>query len=180
MKRTILATLVAASICAALPRPAHATEVGYQRKFGLGLLLGDPTALSAKLWVAPTNALDFGLGFYGYGINDRCYTDNNGNTVCNRGGYNAGTFIADYLWQSNIVRSTAQLDWHIGVGGSMTWIGACNGDCIRLGPRGVFGLDLMFQNPAFLEVFFEIAPVLNIVPGLWLDFEGGIGVRFYF
>jgi hypothetical protein len=181
MKRTILATLVALSLISALGRSARATEVGYNRKFGLGLILGDPTALSAKLWVAPTNALDFGVGFNGYGFADRCFTDNNGNTVCNRGGYtNAGTFIMDYLWQSNIVRSTAQLDWHLGAGGSLTWIGNCSGDCVRLGPRGIIGLDLMFRNPAFLEVFFEFGPVLNIVPAVWLDFEGGLGVRFYF
>jgi hypothetical protein len=38
----------------------------------------------------------------------------------------------------------------------------------------------MFNNPSFLEVFFEIAPVFVLVPGLWLDIEGGLGVRFYF
>ena len=47
------------------------TEVGYARKFGLGFMLGDPTGLTAKLWVAPAHAIDFGVGFWGYGF-DNC------------------------------------------------------------------------------------------------------------
>jgi len=159
---------------------AKATEVGYSRKFGLGFEIGAPTGFSGKAWIGPTNALDFGLGFYGYGVADRCFVDNNGNTVCGRGGWNWATTNVDYLWQSNIVRGQAQLDWHVGVGGRVTWIGNCSGDCVRLGPRAPIGLDLMFQNPGFLEVFFELAPVLNVVPGVWFDIEGGLGVRFYF
>jgi hypothetical protein len=179
MKRTLLAAAVAVALVAALGRSAQATEVGYSRKFGLGAVLGDPTGLTAKLWVGPTNALDFGLGFYAYGFTDRCYVQN-GTQICNRGGYSDGTVNMDYLWQSNIVRSTAQLDWHIGAGGRMAWIGNCSGDCVRLAARAPIGLDLMFQNPSFLEVFFEIAFDLNVIPGVWLDIDGGLGARFYF
>jgi hypothetical protein len=179
MKRTILAAAVAASLVAAFGASAQATEVGYSRKFGLGGQLGDPTGLTAKLWIGPTNALDFGLGFYAYGVVDRCYVQN-GVQICNRGGYSDGTFNMDYLWQSNIVRRSAQLDWHLGVGGRMTWIGNCSGDCIRVSARAPVGLDLMFQNPSFLELYFEIAFDLNVFPGVWLDPEGGIGARFYF
>jgi hypothetical protein len=180
MKRTIVSALVAASLLAIFAQSAQATEVGYNRKFGLGVVIGAPTGLTGKVWVAPTNALDFGLGFYGYGFANRCFTDNNGNVICERGGYNWATVNMDYLWQSNIVRGQAQLDWHVGAGGRLTWIGNCNGDCARIGARGAIGLDLMFNNPSFLEVFFEIAPVFVLVPGLWLDIEGGLGVRFYF
>jgi hypothetical protein len=38
----------------------------------------------------------------------------------------------------------------------------------------------MFNNPSFLEVFFEIAPAFYIVPGFGFAIEGGLGVRFYF
>ena len=38
-------------------------------------------------------------------------------TRLRRYGYNNGTFNMDYLWQSNIVRGQAQLDWHVGAGG---------------------------------------------------------------
>ena len=66
----------------------------------------------------------------------------------------------DYLWQSNIVRGQAQLDWHVGAGGRAIWAGDCNGDCFAIAARAPVGLDLMFNNPGFLEVFFEIASVV--------------------
>jgi hypothetical protein len=158
-------------------RTAQATEVGYGRKFGLGFVIGDPTGLSAKYWVGSTNSLDFGLGFWGYGFNDRCP---NGTGPCDRFGYHSGTLNIDYLWQSNIVRGQAQLDWHIGAGGRTVWFGGCNGDCFDLAARMPIGLDLMFANPGFIEIFFELAPSFYIVPGFWVDIEGGLGVRFYF
>jgi hypothetical protein len=180
MKRTLLTALAAVALLAAVAGSAQATEVGYGRKFGLGFVIGDPTGLSAKWWIAPTNALDFGLGFYGYGFNNRCATDNNGNTFCDRYGYNVGTFNMDYLWQSNIVRSTAQLDWHVGAGGRIVWWGNCSGDCFAAAARAPIGLDLMFTNPSFMEIFFELAPSFYVIPGFGFTIEGGLGVRFYF
>jgi hypothetical protein len=178
MKRTLLATLVAAVLLAVVGQTARATEVGYTRKFGLGVVIGDPTGLSAKLWIAPTNALDFGLGFWsGYG---NCFTDNEGHQVCSGYGANNGTFNMDYLWQSNIIRGTAQLDWHVGGGGRLVWFSGCQNDCVVVSARAPIGLDLMFTNPNFLEVFFELAPSFEIVPGLNFGIEGGLGVRFYF
>ena len=172
MKRTILTAVFAVSLLAAIGGKADATEVGYGRKFGLGIVIGDPTGLTAKLWIAPTNALDFGLGFWGYGVNNRCFD----NGTCPRYGYNNGTFNMDYLWQSNIVRGQAQLDWHIGAGGRL-WVGG--GDA-SVAARMPVGLDLTFRKPSFLEVFLEIAPVFYFAPGTFLAMEGGLGVRGYF
>ena len=67
MKCTVVTTLLAAFLLAAGARSASATEVGYGRKIGLGFVLGDPTGLSGKYWVGPTNAFDFALGFTNYG-----------------------------------------------------------------------------------------------------------------
>ena len=179
MKRTLLTTFAAALLVGVLGQTAGATEVGYSRKFGLGVMVGDPTGITAKAWVAPTNAIDFGLGFWS-GVNAACFRDNNGNTVCNNVGADNGTFNADYLWQSNIIRGSAQLDWHVGGGGRMVWWGGCQSNCIAVAARAPIGLDLMFTNPAFLEVFFELAPTFWLVPGFDFGFEGGLGVRFYF
>ena len=63
MKYTVVTTLLALFLLVAGARPASATEVGYGRKIGLGFVLGDPTGLSGKYWVGPTNAFDFALGF---------------------------------------------------------------------------------------------------------------------
>jgi hypothetical protein len=179
MKRTLLAAFIAAVMYCGAVRTAQATEVGYGRKFGLGFVLGDPTGLSAKWWVGATNSLDFGLGVWGYGLNDRCYNNGNGGVYCNNYGGN-GTFNMDYLWQSNIIRGQAQLDWHIGAGGRAIWFRGCNGNCFDVGARMPVGLDLMFNGAPFLELFLEIAPSFYVVHGVGFDVEGGFGARFYF
>src|SRR3954468_6935149 len=160
MKRTIVSALVATSLLAAVVKPAVATEVGYNRKFGLGVMIGDPTGLSAKLWIAPTNALDFGLGFWGYGVNNRCV-----NNDCGRYGYNNGTFHMDYLWQSNIVRGQAQLDWHIGVGGRTVWWGGCNNNCFELSARAGGGPRPHVPEPRLHRGFLRARPRPHRRPG---------------
>jgi hypothetical protein len=153
------------------------TEVGYGRTFGLGFMVGDPTGLTGKLWVARTNAIDFGVGFWGYGP-DNCAGHG---LPCDHFGTHAGTLHADYLWQSNIVRGPAQLDWHFGPGARTIWYSGCAGDCFALAARVPVGLDLMFANPAMLELFVELAPTLYFVPQLAdLGVEGAFGARFYF
>ena len=177
MKRTLLGTLTVALFLAAVGPAARATEVGYARKFGLGVQLGDPTGLSAKLWVSPTNALDFGLGFQNYGP---CYNDQNNQPVCSNFGHDNGSFNIDYLWQSNIIRGTAQLDWHVGGGGRLVWWGGCQSNCVAVAARAPIGLDLMFTNPSFVEVFFELAPAFWLLPNPDFGFDGDLGARFYF
>jgi hypothetical protein len=39
------------------------TSFSQSRGFGLGIILGEPTGISAKYWTGSTTALDFGLGY---------------------------------------------------------------------------------------------------------------------
>ncbi len=39
------------------------TSNAQERKFGLGVMIGEPTGFSAKLWTSNSNAFDFGLGW---------------------------------------------------------------------------------------------------------------------
>jgi hypothetical protein len=177
MKYTVVTAMLAALLLGAGARAAQATEVGYGRKIGLGFVLGDPTGLSAKYWVGATNAIDFGLGFtnYGAGFGPNCYNDNTGRHCF---GYFDTSVNVDYLWQSNIVRGPAQLDWYIGAGGRIIIF---SGRGFNAAARMPVGLALMFNNPSFLEVFFEIVPAFYLVTPNWgLNIEGGLGVRFYF
>ena len=176
MKHTVLTAMAACFLLAATAGSAQATEVGYGRKLGLGFVLGDPTGLSGKYWVGATNAVDVGLGFtsYGSGFGASCYYDNAGRRRCY--GYFDTSLNVDYLWQSNIVRGPAQLDWYIGAGGRVLIFGGRGFD---IAARAPIGLALMFNNPAFLEVFFELVPALYLAPPAF-TIEGGLGVRFYF
>jgi hypothetical protein len=176
MKHTFLGAIVAALLLAATAGSAHATEVGYGRKLGIGFVLGDPTGLSGKYWVGSTNAVDVGLGFasYGSGFGASCYYDDRNVRRCY--GYFDTSLNVDYLWQSNIVRGPAQLDWYIGAGGRVLIFGGRGFD---IAARAPIGLALMFNNPSFLEVFFELVPALYLAPPNF-TIEGGLGVRFYF
>jgi hypothetical protein len=162
---------------------ARATEVGYSRHIGVGAMFGDPTGLSAKFWTGNTNAIDLGVGFYGYGFRGGCYRDRPDHQVCDRRYANGRLSLnADYLWESKLIQGgAAQLDWHIGAGGRVFFIGEpCAYDCWNAGVRMPLGLDLTFARPNFLELFLEIAPIVYVAPGLFLSMEGGFGVRAYF
>ena len=77
---------------------AHPTEVGYSRRAGVGAVVGDPTGLSGKLWVGSTNAIDLGVGFYGYGLRGGCFRDRDGRQICDRRyGRGSTSLNLDYL-----------------------------------------------------------------------------------
>jgi hypothetical protein len=177
-----IASAIAVVVCAA--GGARATEVGYSRQYGVGAVVGDPTGLSGKIWIGSTNAIDLGIGFYGYGYRGGCFHDRDGRLICDRGtGYGSTSLHVDYLWESKLVeaKGKVQLDWHIGAGGRALFIGdPCASGCWDFGVRGPIGLDLTFNQPSFLEVFLEIAPAFYLVPGMFLAMEGGLGVRGYF
>jgi hypothetical protein len=177
MKRvTTLSALVLA--IAAAPESARATEVGTARTFGLGVQLFEPTALIGKLFLDRNDALDFGVGFWGYG---RCY-NNNGPYTC----YNGNQYFSihfDYLYEESIVDTAVRLDWHVGAGGRMAFDSYYNGDGrhdAALFARVPIGLDLGFRRPRWLEVYLEVAPGLWIYPPLAFDIDVGLGARAYF
>lgn len=180
MTRLIPVMVLSLTIVAGASATANATEVGSARTFGLGFQVGDPTAIIGKVFVGSGNAIDFGLGFRGWGYG-RC-RDRRGNYYYNCGGYgNDFSLHGDYLWQDTLVRSQVKLDWHIGGGARLIfWDSWGDGGYIEAMARMPIGLDLTFNRPSFLEVFFEIAPGIVFVPGLWFDIDAALGVRFYF
>lgn len=175
MKRFLVILCLSACFFLQL-RTASATEVGRGRNFGLGFALGSPTSIVGKYFVGGDNAIDFGLGFWTAGWSCSRRFDDRGYCGGNRA-FDLVSINADYLWQDNLVAGTgAKLDWHIGAGGRV-WLG---GGDFSAAARMPLGLDLTFRKPSFLEVFLEVAPAMYIVPGLYLDIEAFLGVRFYF
>ena len=164
MKRTLLTAFAAVLLSAAIGQTARATEVGYSRKFGLGVVIGDPTGLSAKLWIAPTNSLDFGLGFWS-GVNGDCFSGQPGGTPS---AATSATTTGRSTWTTSGSRtSSAGRPSSTGTSSAaarIIWWGGCQDNCIAVAARAPIGLDLMFTNPSFLEVFFELAPDLLDCP----------------
>lgn len=127
--------------------------------FGLGMIVGNPTGISAKYWHNRTNALDFGLG-YSFSAT---YTNFN--------------FHADYLWhESDVFRSRETLYLYYGAGVRLKSVTGGDGS---LGVRAVLGVD-WFLSRSPLEFFIEAAPVLRIIPATTMDVDAGLGARYYF
>jgi hypothetical protein len=127
------------------------------RGFGLGIILGEPTGVSGKLWTSGTNAFDFAAAWSFSG---------NGNLLLQ----------ADYVWHifRLIPVPEGKLPFYVGVGGRVVF-----SDDATIGVRVPLGLDYMFSN-APVDIFVELVPILNLAPSTDFDFNGGIGARYWF
>lgn len=171
-------TFVAAATAAALlavPELASAQEAA-PGSFGLGVVVGSPTGVSAKLKVSRANSFDaaVGLGF--------------GNTF---------HVHANWLYEMPALlrEEGVTLSWFAGLGGRFSVHdrddrGRGNDDDdddddeddddVDLGPRVPVGLELRFSNVPQLELFAEIAPGLEVADDTGLFLDGGIGARWFF
>ncbi len=129
-----------------------------QKGFGLGVGLGEPTGISAKFWLTPGTALDFGLG----------YSFTSKKSVFD--------FYADYVFHnSDMIHSVENFVVYYGPGARLK----IKESTSRLGVRGVIGI-LWLPRGTNFDVFVEIAPILDIIPATKFDFAGGIGGRYFF
>ena len=150
MKRLLSAILLMSSI-------SLSAAIAQADVFGIGVLLGEPTGLSAKVRLGPTSAIDAAAAW----------------SFVDEGSF---YFHADYLMHFNDVFTVdpGELPLYVGVGGMMS----LRQDSI-LGIRIPVGLAYEFET-APLDVFFEIAPGMGIFPETSLEIGGGIGIRYYF
>ena len=135
----------------------HAAACPQDKGFGLGILIGEPTGVSGKAWISHRNAIDAGVAW----------------------SFRHKGFIhlhADHLWHfPDIIQSSEQFTLYTGIGGRL---GVGRGD-------GVFGVRIagglaLWPSHAPIEIFLELAPILDLVPATELSANGGIGVRFFF
>lgn len=134
-------------------------------KVGVGLMAGEPTGLSFKAWTSGTHAFDAGLAW-------------------SLGRYDAVNIHADYLWHDFSVFDeidSGQLPIYYGIGGRLVFADDYpdTGDNnIVLGARLPIGINYLLENSP-IGLFFEVAPIINIVPETDFDVDGAIGIRFY-
>ncbi len=127
---------------------------------GVGVIIGQPTGFSVKSWLNENNAIDFGLGFSFAKNDSRVHIH------------------ADYLWHSfTAIHSTEKFVLYYGPGLKLK-TGKHNEDAV-LGIRGVLGLEWMART-APIDVFLEVAPVMELVPGTGFNMDAGFGARYYF
>jgi hypothetical protein len=173
-KRLVSAALVAACVLAgaavvAWPGEAEARRGGrsaMSRDFGLGLIIGAPTGLSAELRLGSNTSLDFALGLERFD-DDELYLH------------------FDYLVYPVDLASggSVAVPLYLGVGAILWDRGNDFGDDLSLGVRVPFGLALAFRR-APVQIFFELAVRLIVVEEVDrdddVDLTGGVGFRVYF
>ena len=127
--------------------------------FGVGVILGEPTGFTAKYWLTRKTAFDVGAA---WSFESSGYFE----------------LYGDWLYHifDLIKVPQGELPLYLGVGGR---IAIPEEGYTRAGVRIPVGLAYEFAD-APLEVFVEVAPIVDFAPSTELRWNGGIGVRFYF
>jgi hypothetical protein len=139
------------------------------KKVGLGIIVGEPTGLSAKLWLNGNNALALGLGWSveGYRFNG---VDDDYDKVTRT------HLHIDYLWHSfYAISSNGQFPLYYGLGGRINTGPVYGG---TFGIRALLGVAWLPRSTP-LDIFFEIAPTLLLVNSTGFGIDAGIGARFF-
>lgn len=125
--------------------------------FGAGIILGEPTGITIKQWTARTTAIDVAAAW----------------SLERDGAFHVH---ADYLIHSFRVFSPRKgsLPVYYGIGGRVL-----SQKKNRAGIRFPVGLAYLFDRTP-LEIFFEIGPVLDLIPATDISIGAGLGVRYYF
>lgn len=128
-------------------------------KFGAGLIVGEPTGLSAKYFLTESVAID---GAFGWAFRDETDLHLHG----------------DILWHKFDLFdvSGGSLPLYFGVGGRVKFID--NRDD-RAGIRFPVGVSYMFDNIP-VDIFAEVAPIIDFTPETRGGITGGIGARYWF
>lgn len=129
-----------------------------QNDLGIGVILGEPTGLSAKKWLSNEHAIDAGLA-WSFSHDDRVQIH------------------GDYLYHRVRAFSTddvqGRIPFYFGIGGR-----AVLGDDALLGVRLPVGVGKTLRS-APVEFFLEIVPILDLAPDTDFDLNGALGVRYY-
>jgi hypothetical protein len=162
---SIVILALAAATARADDGPSHPADKG---TLGIGIILGEPTGVTAKLYLKDDQAIQAtaGSAFIGGGLQ----------------------LTADYLFHPLILQDTASmvLPFYVGPGlRAIEYSAGRNGDTksFAMGLRAVAGLLFDFKNVP-LDAFVEVAGVFEYEfksgEGVGAAINFGLGVRYYF
>lgn len=120
---------------------------------GLGFILGEPTGLSGKMWLGGNTAID-GAAAWSFGDNGALHLH------------------ADYLLHNHELLEFASI--YYGLGAKVKLM-----DDVQMGIRVPIGLVHELRE-APIDIFLELVPGLNLIPGTNFNMNGGVGARYYF
>ena len=130
---------------------------GQNGDIGLGIILGEPTGLSAKLWTGKTMAFDAGAAW----------------------SFVSGGFFqvhGDLLFHNFDLFKAYTGKWalYYGFGGRVKFA-----DQTIVSVRVPIGISYQFEKTA-IELFFEVVPMLDLLPATEVGISGGAGFRYFF
>ena len=173
MKKYLLLSLFSIAILQTVPS-ALAANTPSDRRLGLGIILGEPTGFTGKYWMKSDEATDFGLTY----------------------SFNSFLLIyGDYLWHfhnafANTDLEGASLSPYVG-GGLTLFVSTDDNrkdgklftddstSDVGLGIRVPLGIEWRPVRPP-IGVFAEIVPGMGFIPDIFLFFQGGVGIRYFF
>lgn len=129
-------------------------------QFGLGVIIGEPTGISGKLWTGSLTAVDMAAA---WSLDEP----------------NELHLHADWLFHSfGIIKvEKGSLPIYYGVGGRVMFAEGNRDD--HVGIRIPVGLAYIFAT-APVDIFLEVVPILDLTPDTDLEVNAGIGVRYFF
>lgn len=119
----------------------------------LGIIIGEPTGLSAKFWTGNLSAFDLGLAW-------------------SFSGQGSMHIHGDFLRHSYF--DSPDLGLYYGLGARLLMR-----EDPKIGARIPLGLQYNIPESR-LALFFELAPMLDLVPSSSFDINGGLGLRYFF
>ena len=130
-----------------------------RKKFGIGIMAGDPSGVTAKYMIDNNSGIDFAFGWSTSGSNEYY-------------------FSSDYLFHFYDVVKIAKLVSPLYLGGGIRYINREKKEN-KFGLRIPVGIEFLFMNNR-LGAFGELVPLLDLKPDTEFDMEFGIGIRFFF
>ncbi len=127
------------------------------RGLGLGVILGEPSGVSGKSWLSNKTAL---AGAVAWSLE----------------GEEALHVHLDHLFHdfNSMPVEEGTLALYYGFGGRIKFA-----DKGTVSVRIPLGMNYWFEN-APIDFFLEIVPMLDLIPNTEFNFNGGIGVRYFF
>ncbi len=171
MKNRIVRTVVATALFSVIlgigsvsaNENGAAEKLSNPERFSLGIIIGQPTGVSAKLWLGEVSAVDAAAAW----------------------NFERSTFHfhGDYLQHFFNVFDVApdRLPVYVGVGGNFRLDGEDPGDTgqFRSGVRVPVGVSFL-SDELPLDAFVEAVPGLRVIPDTAFEFWAGIGARYRF
>lgn len=133
------------------------TVQAQDKSFGLGIILGEPTGISGKLWTGYNTAID---GAVAWSFEKKSSVHLHG----------------DFLHHSfNRARiDEGKLLLYYGIGGRIKFE-----EDSKVGLRIPLGINYLFARSPF-DFFLEIVPILDLAPKTDFSLNGAIGIRYFF